>query len=100
MEQKEFQPHAWLRSGHAMTIAAAFVPRKFAIPAPEKRYFQVDPWSKLLAFSHWQPGKRKDAPVIVIVHGLEGSSESNYVRGIGEKAFQRGYHVIRINQRN
>jgi len=96
----EFHPHPLLRSGHAMTMAAAFVPRSFALPAPEQRFFQVDPWSKLLAHCHWQPGKRKDAPVIVIIHGLEGSSDSNYVRGIGDKAFRRGYHVVRMNQRN
>jgi predicted alpha/beta-fold hydrolase len=38
--------------------------------------------------------------VIVIVHGLEGSSGSNYVRGIAERAFRLGYHVVRLNQRN
>jgi predicted alpha/beta-fold hydrolase len=35
-----------------------------------------------------------------IVHGLEGSADSNYVRGIAEKAFHRGFHVVRLNQRN
>ncbi len=54
----------------------------------------------MLAHCHWQPGKRKDAPVIVIVHGLEGSSDGNYVRGIAEKAAHRGFHVVRMNQRN
>jgi uncharacterized protein len=34
------------------------------------------------------------------VHGLEGSSDSNYMRGIAEKAFHRGFHVVRLNQRN
>ncbi len=38
--------------------------------------------------------------MIIIVHGLEGSSDSNYVRGIAEKAFHRGFHVVRMNQRN
>src|SRR5438094_5222178 len=37
---------------------------------------------------------------MVIVHGLEGSSDGNYVRGIAEKAFHRGFHAIRMNQRN
>src|SRR5206468_8860008 len=32
--------------------------------------------------------------------GLEGSSDGNYVRGIAEKAFHRGFHVVRMNQRN
>ena len=83
-----------------MTIAAAFVPRSLALPEPEERLFQVDPFSRLLAQCHWQEGKRRDQPVIAIVHGLEGSADSNYVRGIAEKAFHRGFHVVRLNQRN
>src|SRR5437899_4575362 len=83
-----------------MTIVSALVPRRFDIPPAETRLFQVDPESRLLAHCHWQPGKHKDAPVIVIVHGLEGSSDGNYVRGIAEKAFHRGFHAIRMNQRN
>jgi predicted alpha/beta-fold hydrolase len=83
-----------------MTIAAAFWPRRFALPRAEDRLFRVDPWSQLLAHCHWQPGKRSDSPAIVLVHGLEGSSDSGYVRGIGEKAFVRGHHVVRLNQRN
>ena len=62
--------------------------------------FQVDPESRLLAHCHWQPGTRSESPVIVIVHGLEGSSDSDYARGIGEAAFKRGYNAIRVNQRN
>jgi predicted alpha/beta-fold hydrolase len=96
----DFQPHPLLKNGHVMTIVSAFVPRRFDIPPAEARLFQVDPESRLLAHCHWQPGKRKGAPVIVIVHGLEGSSDGNYVRGIAEKAFHRGFHVVRMNQRN
>jgi len=95
-----FEPHPLLKNGHAMTMVSAFVPRRFDIPPAEARLFQVDPESRLLAHCHWQPGKRKHAPLIVIVHGLEGSSDGNYVRGIAEKAFHRGFHVVRINQRN
>ena len=38
--------------------------------------------------------------MIVIVHGLEGSSDSNYARGIADKAYARGFHAVRMNQRN
>jgi uncharacterized protein len=100
MPNVEFVPHALLRSGHAMTIAAAFVPRRFTLPKAEERLFQVDSFSRLLGQCHWQEGKRRDQPVIAIVHGLEGSADSNYVRGIAEKAFRRGFHVVRLNQRN
>jgi hypothetical protein len=96
----EFAPHAALRNRHAMTIAAAYWPRRFALPRAEERLFRVADDSQLLAACHWQDGKRTDAPVIAIVHGLEGSCDSNYVLGIAEKAYQRGFHVVRLNQRN
>ena len=83
-----------------MTIAAAFARRRFCLTAAEDRLFQVDHDSKILGRCHWQPGKSRDMPVIVVVHGLEGSSESNYMLGIAEKAVAAGFHAIRLNQRN
>jgi len=83
-----------------MTIASAFVPRKFDLPPAEDRLFQVEPESRILARCHWQQGKSATVPALGIVHGLEGSSESNYVLGIAEKAFHAGFHVLRMNQRN
>src|SRR6202030_1579489 len=35
-----------------------------------------------------------------LLHGLEGSSESGYMRGCAEKAFVAGFNVVRLNQRN
>jgi len=97
---ENFEPHPLLRGAHIMTVAPVFWRRTFSLPPPEDRLFQVDPESRLLAHCHWQPGNRSDAPVIVIVHGLEGSSNSDYARGIAEAAFKRGFNAIRINQRN
>ena len=36
---------------------------------------------------------------VVLVHGLEGSSESHYMHGIAAKAYRAGFNVIRMNQR-
>ena len=83
-----------------MTIAAAFVRRRFELPSAEVRLFRVDDDSQILGHCHWQPGKRRDTPAIAILHGLEGSSDSNYMWGIAEKAFRQGFHAIRLNQRN
>ena len=82
------------------TLAGSFLRRKFALPAAEERLFRVDEETQLKGMCHWQPGKAKDAPVIVVVHGLEGSCDSNYVRGIADKAYALGFHAIRMNQRN
>jgi uncharacterized protein len=99
-EIREFEPHAWLRNGHAQTIVSAFLRRKFTMPVGEERLFRVDAWTQLKGICHWQAGKRKDVPVIVIVHGLEGSCDSSYEKGIADKAWARGFHAVRMNQRN
>jgi predicted alpha/beta-fold hydrolase len=98
--ESNFEPHPLLKNGHLMTIAAAFWVRKFALPSAEERLFMVDRESKILGHCHWQEGKQRETPVIALVHGLEGSSDSNYMRGIAEKAWASGFHVVRLNQRN
>lgn len=99
-EMRNFVPHRMLRNRHVMTIAAAFARRKFDLPPAEERLFEVEPGSRIIGRCHWQAGKRREAPVVAILHGLEGSSESNYVLGIAEKAYRLGFHAVRLNQRN
>src|SRR5208282_2734434 len=99
-EIRTFEPHWLLRSGHAQTMGAAFVPRRFALGEGEERLFRVDAETQLKGLCHWQEGKGRELPVIVIVHGLEGSCDSNYAWGIAEKAQARGFHAVRMNQRN
>ena len=55
-----FQPLPLIRNGHAMTIAAAYWPRRFALSGPEPRLFRVAEDSQLLAACHWQEGRRKE----------------------------------------
>lgn len=97
---REFHPHPLLRNNHVMTMASAFWVRNFRLPQAEERHFQVDQESRLLGHCHWQQSKDKHTPLLALVHGLEGSSDSNYMRGIAAKAWSRGFHVIRLNQRN
>jgi len=97
---REFEPHRWLRTGHLQTVASAFAPRGFTLPAGEERLFRVDGETQLKGICHWQAGKELDLPVIVTVHGLEGSCDSNYAKGIADKAWARGFHAVRMNQRN
>ena len=83
-----------------MTIAAAFWPRKFPqLPPSVERLFQVEKGTQLRGDCHWQREPRGH-PAIVLLHGLEGSSDSAYMRGTAEKAFAAGFNVVRLNQRN
>jgi len=83
-----------------MTLAGAFWRRKFPkLPASTSRLFEVEPGTKIRAECHMQENPR-DRGTIVLLHGLEGSSESGYMLGIAEKAWVAGFNVLRLNQRN
>ncbi len=69
------------------------------LPAAEPRYFDVAADARVLAQCNWQPNRR-EAPALLILHGLEGSSEAHYMRGLADKAFARGFSVLRLNMRN
>jgi predicted alpha/beta-fold hydrolase len=96
----EFEPPLWLRGGHAQTMGAAFARRTFALPSGVERFFRVDAETRVKGICHWQTGERRDLPAIVVVHGLEGSCDSNYMKGIADKAWARSFHAVRMNQRN
>ena len=70
-----------------------------ALPAAEPRFFDVAADARVLAHCNWQPD-RKAAPTLLALHGLEGSSEAHYMRGLADKAFAAGFNVVRLNQRN
>jgi predicted alpha/beta-fold hydrolase len=83
-----------------MTLYAWGRRRPFAALDPsEARLFDVAEDARVLARCHWQPD-RLAAPTLLVLHGLEGSSDAHYMRGMAAKAFARGFNVLRLNQRN
>jgi len=95
----DFIPRRGLRGGHRQTLASFFLQRRVALPTPEARMIEVEPGVSVLCHCHWQPD-RQSALTILAIHGLEGSSDSQYMRGIAAKGLARGMNVIRMNQRN
>jgi len=84
---------------HVQTIASFLLPRRFNVPEPDERLIEVAPGVEVLCHCHWQADRTKPL-TILIVHGLEGSSESQYALGVTQKALAAGMNVIRYNQRN
>ncbi|HWY55698.1 MAG TPA: alpha/beta fold hydrolase [Terriglobales bacterium] len=95
----EFLGRRGLRGGHLQTLASFFLPRRIALPSAEKRLIEVEPGVQVLCHCHWQ-ADRENALTVIIVHGLEGSSESQYMLGIAAKGMAAGMNVVRMNQRN
>lgn len=93
-----FIARPYLRNRHVMTLAGNFLPRKSTLPAPEECLLRVADEAQVLCHCHWQP-EAEHKPAIIIVHGLEGSSLSQYVVGTAAKAWEAGISVVRMNMR-
>ncbi len=105
---ESFEPRRFLRNGHIQTIAGNFLPRKHPhLPPPEECVIEVEPGtsshgpSSVLCHCHWQPeAVRSSRATIILLHGLEGSSQSQYVVGNAARAWSAGMNVVRMNMRN
>ena len=87
-----------MRGGHLQTLISHFLTREAVLPPSEPRLFQVADRVQIRCDCHWQPDRRK-AITAVLVHGLEGSSSSQYIVGTANKAWIAGMNVVRMNVR-
>ncbi len=81
-----FRPPWWLRSAHLQTIYAPLFRRAPRIPLRRERielrdgdFIDID----------WTPGPA--GPLVLVLHGLEGSSDSKYARGILSAILANGW---------
>ena len=102
-----FHPRPWLRNGHLQTIAGNFLRRRNELPQPVAQLVEVSPAhgtqisTQILCECHWQPlPERPERPTAIILHGLEGSSNSQYMIGNAYKLWRAGCNVVRMNMRN
>ena len=123
---EEFLPRRFLRNGHLQTLVGNFAPRQYLLPEAGSHIVEVDPGngaamaestsgparrqealaavrargaSHVLCHCHWQPNPG-ECLTLILLHGLEGSSRSQYVLGNAAGAWAAGCNVIRMNMRN
>jgi predicted alpha/beta-fold hydrolase len=95
-----FVPHPRFRNGHVMTFGAWRRLRHYpGLPAAEPRLFKTAADTTVLAHAYWQRD-RASVPTMLALHGLEGSIESHYMRGLAREAWSRGWNAVLLNQRN
>lgn len=105
-EPHPFQPPSWLRNPHAQTLSSEFLPRNLAARHPAWRRAQQElrlalpDGDCLQAFLHRHDDPDPRRPLIIHLHGLEGSADSHYQRGLSAKAYEAGFHSLRVSYRN
>jgi predicted alpha/beta-fold hydrolase len=107
-----FRARRWLAGGHVQTIASFLLPRRIHLPAADERLVEVAPGIKIRCWCYWQGtdkaaeterGAKKDRTqplTLIVVHGLEGSSDSQYMQGVARDGLAAGMNVVLMNQRN
>ena len=102
-----FVPRRFLSNAHLQTIFGNSLRRESGLPEPVREMVEVVPSkdgqiaSEVLCLCHWQPEEvRAHRPTAVLVHGLEGSANSQYVVGNANKFWRTGANVVRMNMRN
>jgi predicted alpha/beta-fold hydrolase len=100
---RSFEPRRFWTNGHVQTIVGNYLPRPPFLVNTVADTVVVDPADGSLVLCHcnWQAEpERASRLTLLLVHGLEGSSNSRYMQGIAARAWDAGMNVIRMNMRN
>jgi len=92
--ESEFRPAWWLRQPHLQTLWPSLSRRKVSLATEKERVELPDG-----DFIDLEWSGSKDAPIILILHGLEGSIESPYARGLMSQLNQRGLRACLMHFR-
>ncbi len=86
-------------SAHLQTIAAHYWPRSLDLRRypVERRLVRTGPDVQVLVESQHPPSRRAE---LVLVHGLEGSSQAGYMISMAQAAIEAGLAVHRMNLRS
>ncbi len=86
-----YRPPRWLAGAHAQTIGSYLLPR---VPAQWRRErVELDDGDFWL-FDWLDASAGRDAPLVVLFHGLEGGSHSHYARALATHVAQAGWRMV------
>jgi len=93
--QTSFKPAWWLNNAHLQTIYPALFRKQISLKeswrerliTPDNDFIDLD-WC----------GKG-DQPLVILLHGLTGSSESGYINGLQHKLLEQGFRSVVLNFR-
>lgn len=93
-----FRPAWWLRNPHLQTLFSNFF-RRFPQLARERETVALPDGDFLDLDWHLPAGWTPTRPLVLVVHGLSGSSDSHYVLGLQTALAARGWGSAALNCR-
>lgn len=94
--KNDYRPSIFLRNGHTNTLYSYFFRKRKLIPwcrirvnTPDQDFYDVD-WLK----------HTDNHQLVILLHGLEGSSASQYINGLAPILYDKGFDIAAINFRS
>ena len=91
-----FRPARWLANPHVQTLWA---PLRRVLPTVQRREEKMPLPDGDHLWMHWGATFPDDGTVVVILHGITGSSDSPYCRGLQAELDQQSVASVVINAR-
>ncbi|MGZ8237196.1 MAG: hydrolase [Methylobacter sp.] len=93
--KKAFKPAWWLSNSHLQTIYPALL-RKTPDPPDYRRERLTTPDYDFIDIDYCGTGNQ---PLIILIHGLTGSSQSDYIKGLQSALLKQGFRSAALNFR-
>ncbi|MFN9378491.1 MAG: YheT family hydrolase [Bacteroidota bacterium] len=91
---KEYNPSFLFKNAHANTISAALFRKKLPLDYERQRFILND--GDFIDLDFVRKGEDK---LVILMHGLEGSSDRAYIRGMANIFSQNNFDVLSFNFR-
>lgn len=95
MQQTTFKPAWWLNNTHLQTIYPSFFRRTLS-HAETWRERLITPDNDFIDLDFCGKGKQ---PMVILLHGLAGSSQSGYIKGLQRVLIDQGFRSVALNFR-
>lgn len=100
-----YQPPRLLRNAHLQSILASTLPRKLKVRRKARQMLSnsqdilLDCGHGVRLLGHYSPAPQARG-LVILIHGWEGCSESNYILSCASHLWAAGYSVFRLNLRD
>jgi predicted alpha/beta-fold hydrolase len=101
-----FLPAFGLRNTHTQSIINSSDYRRRIVGKRSKTMLDaqqdwtIDGGDGITLHGHYSPQKTRSKGLVILFHGWEGSSQSNYIVGAGGMLYDQGFDVFRLNFRD
>jgi predicted alpha/beta-fold hydrolase len=92
MNGSRFKAAWWLKNSHLQTLWPAICRREIKDLPIERERLEL-PDGDFIDLD-WVGSKEKEGPLVLVLHGLEGSIESHYARGMLQKIDREGWRGV------